>query len=63
MAKVLGPEIVVNAVCPGFIEGRWLREGTGHAARPQRNLLKFCDFRVRYMLAVFVLRWFEHVLA
>ena len=27
MAKVLGPEIVVNAVCPGFIEGRWLREG------------------------------------
>ncbi|CAE7809133.1 clpC [Symbiodinium sp. KB8] len=29
MAKVLGPEIVVNAVCPGFIEGRWLREGMG----------------------------------
>ena len=27
MAKVLGPEIIVNAVCPGFIEGRWLREG------------------------------------
>ena len=29
MAKVLGPEIIVNAVCPGFIEGSWLREGAG----------------------------------
>lgn len=29
MGKVLGPEIVVNAVCPGFIAGEWLREGMG----------------------------------
>ncbi len=29
LARVLGPEIRVNAVCPGFIEGEWLREGMG----------------------------------
>lgn len=29
MARVLGPEIVVNAVCPGFVEGQWLQEGLG----------------------------------
>lgn len=29
MGKSLGPEIVVNAVCPGFIAGDWLREGMG----------------------------------
>lgn len=32
LARVLGPEIRVNAVCPGFIEGRWLRQGLGDAA-------------------------------
>jgi 3-oxoacyl-[acyl-carrier protein] reductase len=25
----LGPEIRVNAVCPGFIQGEWLRVGFG----------------------------------
>jgi 3-oxoacyl-[acyl-carrier protein] reductase len=27
LARVLGPEIRVNAVCPGFIAGEWLAEG------------------------------------
>ncbi|MGI9324550.1 MAG: SDR family NAD(P)-dependent oxidoreductase [Pseudomonadales bacterium] len=29
LARVLGPEIRVNTVCPGFIAGDWLREGMG----------------------------------
>ena len=29
MARELGPEIRVNAVCPGFVEGDWLKEGLG----------------------------------
>lgn len=29
LARVLGPEIRVNCVCPGFVEGSWLREGMG----------------------------------
>lgn len=29
LARVLGPEVRVNAVCPGFIQGEWLREGMG----------------------------------
>lgn len=29
LARALGPEIRVNAVCPGFVETRWLREGYG----------------------------------
>ena len=29
MARNLGPEIRVNAVYPGFVEGDWLREGLG----------------------------------
>ncbi len=29
LARALGPEIRVNTVCPGFIQGRWLREGMG----------------------------------
>ncbi len=31
LARVLGPEVRVNTVCPGFIEGRWLRQGLGEA--------------------------------
>ena len=29
LARVLGPEIRINTVCPGFIQGEWLREGMG----------------------------------
>lgn len=29
LARALGPEIKINVVCPGFIEGNWLREGMG----------------------------------
>jgi 3-oxoacyl-[acyl-carrier protein] reductase len=32
LARVLGPEIRVNAVCPGFIEGEWLKQGMGAEA-------------------------------
>ncbi len=32
MARILGPEIRVNAVCPGFIQGEWLRNGMGPQA-------------------------------
>ena len=29
LARVLGPEIRVNTVCPGFIQGDWLMQGMG----------------------------------
>ena len=29
LARVLGPEVRINAVCPGFIQGEWLRQGMG----------------------------------
>lgn len=29
LARALGPKIRMNAVCPGFIEGDWLRDGLG----------------------------------
>jgi 3-oxoacyl-[acyl-carrier protein] reductase len=35
LARALGPEIRVNAVCPGFIQSRWLREGLGEAVYEQ----------------------------
>ena len=31
LARVLGPEIRVNTVCPGFIQGEWLKQGMGEA--------------------------------
>ena len=39
LARVLGPEIRVNAVCPGLIETRWMRDSVGEplfAALKQR---------------------------
>ena len=32
LARVMGPEIRVNAVCPGFIQGEWLEQGLGAEA-------------------------------
>lgn len=29
LARALGPDVRVNAVCPGFIQGEWLRSGLG----------------------------------
>lgn len=29
LARALGPKVRMNAVCPGFIEGEWLRQGFG----------------------------------
>ena len=29
MARILAPEIRVNAVCPGFVRGDWIRRGLG----------------------------------
>jgi 3-oxoacyl-[acyl-carrier protein] reductase len=34
MARNLGPEIRVNAVCPGMVEGEWLQEGLGEEIYP-----------------------------
>ena len=31
LARALGPEIRINTVCPGFIQGEWLRKGLGDA--------------------------------
>ena len=33
LARVLGPEIRINTIAPGFIEGRWLRGGAAASAR------------------------------
>lgn len=29
LARVLGPQIRVNAICPGFVQGEWLEKGIG----------------------------------
>jgi 3-oxoacyl-[acyl-carrier protein] reductase len=47
LARVLGPEIRVNAICPAFIEGRWLVEGMGQARYDayRDNLVKTVTLR------------------
>jgi len=37
LARALGPNIRVNAIAPGFIDGEWLKEGFGEAYEPIRN--------------------------
>lgn len=29
LARVLGPQIRINAICPGFVQGEWLEQGLG----------------------------------
>jgi len=29
LARIMGPEVRVNAVCPGFVQGEWLKKGLG----------------------------------
>lgn len=36
LARALGPEIRINAVAPGFIEGDWLRQGLGERYETQK---------------------------
>jgi 3-oxoacyl-[acyl-carrier protein] reductase len=36
LARVLGPQIRVNAVCPGFVETRWLQGALGERYEDQR---------------------------
>ncbi|GLQ07700.1 SDR family NAD(P)-dependent oxidoreductase [Sneathiella chinensis] len=42
LARIMGPQVTVNAVCPGMIETRWLREGWGDQdyERNKAGLLK-----------------------
>jgi 3-oxoacyl-[acyl-carrier protein] reductase len=35
LARWLGPAVRVNTVCPGIVQGRWLRNGMGEAAYEQ----------------------------
>ena len=37
--RALAPEIRVNAVCPGFAETRWLKEGLGESVYAQAKAL------------------------
>jgi len=37
LARALGPAIRVNAVCPGFVETRWLTSGLGESYESQKQ--------------------------
>jgi 3-oxoacyl-[acyl-carrier protein] reductase len=39
LARVMGPEVQVNAVCPGFIDGSWLKGGLGPAFDPVKKAM------------------------
>ena len=39
LARVLGPEVQVNTVCPGFIDGSWLQGGLGAAFDKVKQLM------------------------
>lgn len=38
LARVMGPEVRVNAVAPGFIDGEWLQEGLGDGFDAVRDM-------------------------
>ena len=40
LARVMGPEVQVNAVCPGFIDGGWLQQGLGDAFAPVKSAME-----------------------
>ncbi len=37
LARVMAPDVRVNAIAPGFIDGEWLAEGLGEAYEPIRK--------------------------
>ena len=37
LARALGPDIRINAVAPGFIDGQWLRDGLGEQFEAARD--------------------------
>jgi 3-oxoacyl-[acyl-carrier protein] reductase len=40
LARALAPKIRVNAICPGFITGRWLQGGLGPAYEPVKQAME-----------------------